>query len=195
MLNSIIRNVTLLIIFALIATTALEQLQLPKPGTDPPSEAAVRQGTIAEVTGTDQGRQADRGAERDSHQRDYYGGQTLALDAGPGGHFFVEAAINYDRIRFLVDTGASMVALTRADAERLGFDLYNLDYRYHANTANGVARVARVVLDEIVVGDIVVENVPAAVVDGDLEISLLGMSFLNRLSGFEVRDDQLILRW
>ena len=118
----------------------------------------------------------------------------MVLDADSRGHYLVDAEVNGETIRFLVDTGASMVALSRDDAARAGFRPGPADFSHRAQTANGVARVAPVTIDEIALGDISVSNVRGAVIDVPMQHSLLGMSFLSRLSGYEVRGRQLILR-
>lgn len=122
-------------------------------------------------------------------------GNTLVFNAGPHGHFFVDASVDGESINFLVDTGASLIALTRDDAERMGLNMDTLQYSARVKTANGTARVAPITLREVAIDDIVVENVRAVVVESPMQNSLLGMSFLRRLDGFEVRDNQLILRW
>jgi len=119
----------------------------------------------------------------------------MVIQAGPHGHFFVEAQIRSRNIRFLVDTGASFVTLSQDDAERLGYAIHQLDYSGISNTANGMARFAPVVIDEIAIGDFVVRDVQASVIDSPMEGSLLGMAFLRKLPGFEVRHDRLILKW
>ena len=78
---------------------------------------------------------------------------------------------------------------------RRGYAVYQLDYAGRAKAANGTVRLAAVVLDEIAIGDIVVKNVPAAVIEEPVDVSLLGLSFLSRLDGFEVKDGLIILRW
>jgi len=123
---------------------------------------------------------------------------TVALRSSSGGHFLalaeVAVADKAARVRFLVDTGASDVALTRDDAKRLGLDLDRLRFDVPYSTANGTSMGARVRLNRIVIGDIAVDNVSGSVVSGQLEQSLLGMSFLRRLSGFEIRGEEMILR-
>ena len=122
-------------------------------------------------------------------------GSELVIEAGPGGHYYVDAEVDGRDIGFLVDTGATMVALTRSDAETLGYDLDQLTYSGRANTANGVARFARVVLQEIVIDGNIIKDVPGVVIDAPMNKSLLGMTFLRRLAGFEIKDEHLILRW
>lgn len=110
------------------------------------------------------------------------------------GHFNFKARINGKYIKVLVDTGASSVAINRSTAKRIGLKLSNSDFRYNANTANGVARYAKAVLKEVKIGTIRVRNVQAAVLDDmALDTTLLGMSFLNKLKRFEFKGNQLRL--
>ena len=109
-------------------------------------------------------------------------------------HFHVEASVDGVPIRFMVDTGASSVVLTPDDARRLGFDPARLSFTRVYNTANGTVRGAPVRLGEIRVGSISVRDVRASVNGVDMDQSLLGLSFLDRLDGYEVRRDTLTLR-
>ncbi|MBS0410782.1 MAG: TIGR02281 family clan AA aspartic protease [Proteobacteria bacterium] len=110
------------------------------------------------------------------------------------GHYWAEADVDGHEVKFLVDTGASAVALTSDDARRLGIDPNTLTYNYQVTTANGQARAAQVHLASIAVGQARVDNVDAYVLDHGLETSLLGMSYLGRLSQFEATRTSLILR-
>ena len=113
----------------------------------------------------------------------------------PDGHFWADAQVNGGHpIHFLVDTGATAVALTANDARSLGIDPTNLDYRYTVTTANGQARAAAVRLTDISVDHAHVEDVQAFVIDQGLQTSLLGMTYLGRLSKFEATPDTLVLR-
>ena len=119
----------------------------------------------------------------------------MVLRAGADGHFYANATVDGVAVRFMVDTGASSIALSAADARRVGFDPDALDYFLPVTTASGTALAARVTLDEVRLGSIAVPGVMAAVMPpGTLDRSLLGMSFLARLSGFEIAGDRLILR-
>ncbi len=153
-------------------------------------------GEYTDLTGSSDGVRRDRApaTPRITAARAIADGETLVIAPGRGGHYRVEAEINGREITMLVDTGATIVALSRRDAERIGLAPHQLDYSSRVQTANGVARVARVTLDEISLGGITVRDVSAAVVDAPLGTSLLGMSFLSRLAGFAVEDGQLILR-
>ena len=119
----------------------------------------------------------------------------MAIEAGPNGQFFVQAEIDGNAIDFLVDTGASSVALSPQDAEELGLQPGRSEYTLVMNTANGTIRAAPVLLDNISLGALEMRNVHATVQEAELGISLLGMSFLSRLESYEVRGNKLYLAW
>lgn len=121
-------------------------------------------------------------------------GGEMIFQRASDGHFHVEAEVDGTIIRFLVDTGASDVVLTKADAQRLGFDTASLDYTQVYSTANGTVYGAPIRLSAMTVGAIRVDDVKASVNSGEMDGSLLGMSFLSRLSGFTVEGDKLILK-
>ena len=108
------------------------------------------------------------------------GPQSAVLTADGRGHFLTTGLVNGTSLRFLVDTGASMISLGAGDARRIGIDPGKGEPGI-VNTANGQARVSRVKLDSVRVGDIVLNNVDATVHQHDLPFALLGMSFLNRM--------------
>lgn len=109
------------------------------------------------------------------------GGDSVTLFADARGHFTTVGIVNGVSLRFLVDTGATSVVLSSADARRAGVN-YLSGARRLTQTANGVVPVYAVKLDSLRVGDITVNNVDASVIEGDrLPIGLLGMSFLNRM--------------
>ena len=121
--------------------------------------------------------------------------KVVAITAGRGGHFAVEALVNSTSVRLMADTGATLVALTYEDARRIGLDPDNLKYDLKVYTANGVARNARAVLAEVSVGSITLTNVRATVArPNQLQTSLLGMSFLSRLKSFQIRGTQMVLQ-
>jgi aspartyl protease family protein len=122
-------------------------------------------------------------------------GPTVELKRGDNGHFQADIEVNGRRLPALVDTGATGVALPYEAAENAGIYLSDQDFRYEAQTANGTARIAVVRLDRISIGDIVVHDVEATVAEpGLLHITLLGMTFLNRLSKTEIQGKSLILQ-
>ncbi|MET0272394.1 MAG: TIGR02281 family clan AA aspartic protease [Phenylobacterium sp.] len=110
------------------------------------------------------------------------------------GHFWAEGEVNGSPVRFLVDTGATAVALTPGDAERLGFRLAELKYGYTVVTAGGTTRAAAVKLHTVSVAGAEVGDVDALVIEKGLDTSLLGMSYLGRLSRFEATRQALFLQ-
>jgi aspartyl protease family protein len=118
----------------------------------------------------------------------------VEIRASDSGHYHAEAEINGRRVPVLVDTGATMVALTYEDAETAGIFLRPSDFTRAVTTANGVARVAPVMLDRVSVGGIMVRNVAGTVSErGKLSTTLLGMSFLSRLERVDMRGGVLLL--
>lgn len=130
----------------------------------------------------------------DAAGSDPTGGAGAEVVKSPDGHFWAEALVDGSRVRFLVDTGATAVALTVDDARRLGMNPEALSYDYTVMTAGGEARAAQVRLASISIGGAEVDNVPAMVIEKGLPASLLGMSYLGRLSRFEATQTALILR-
>jgi aspartyl protease family protein len=127
----------------------------------------------------------DRPDERTRHeprrQRKATFGPSAELRRRPDGHFHAEAFINGRPIQVLVDTGATLVALSYEDAQAAGVSVGSGDFIHWSNTANGKARFASVMLDDVRIGDVVVRNVRAAVSEpGRLSKTLLGMSFLGQ---------------
>ena len=121
-------------------------------------------------------------------------GSPASISKASDGHYWAQADVNGRQVRFLVDTGASAVALTAEDARRLGFDPRSLDYSYTVTTANGPARAAAVTLASVSVAGARIADVEALVIESGLDTSLLGMTFLGRLSRFEATRSSLILR-
>ncbi len=120
---------------------------------------------------------------------------TLTVAADYRGHYVVHPSVDNFRIKMLVDTGASLVALTASDARALGIQLSSSDYKMSLSTANGTVRGARVNLREVRLGSILVRNVEAVVLpEGALSMSLLGTSFLGKLRGYEVQTGRMVLR-
>jgi aspartyl protease family protein len=120
---------------------------------------------------------------------------TLTIAADYRGQYVVHPSIDNFRIKMMVDTGASLVALTASDARALGIQLSSADYKMALSTANGTVRGARVNLREVRLGSILVRNVDAVVLpEGALSVSLLGTSFLGKLRGYEVQTGRMVLR-
>ena len=118
----------------------------------------------------------------------------IALPRAPDGHYYVTAEVNGAAIDFLVDTGASDIVLSRADAARIGFDLEKLAFLGSARTANGVVPIAYSRLKTIQLGPYLDQGISVAINGGEMEKSLLGMSYLGLFGRIEIAQDQLILR-
>lgn len=113
------------------------------------------------------------------------------LQRGPDGHFYADAQVNGTTIRFMVDTGASVVVLTGQDAQRAGIQLPA--ERSMAMGVGGPVEVTPVTLDRIAIGGIEARGVQAAVAE-ELPVSLLGQSYLQRVNSVEIRGDTMVLR-
>lgn len=118
---------------------------------------------------------------------------TIEIPKSMDGHFYVTATINGAEIEFVVDTGASDLVLSQQDAARAGFNLETLDFFGRAMTANGEVKTAPVRLDTVALGPHIDRNIRARVNGGDLGISLLGMSYLNRYPTITMTRSELIL--
>lgn len=112
------------------------------------------------------------------------GGQ-IVLTAESGGHFYASGSINGKAVRFVVDTGATTIAMSQSDAERIGLD-YKNGLRGYVNTANGSVPAYKVSLSSVRIGDVLVHNVDATIVPAPMTHILLGNSFLSR---FQMRRD------
>lgn len=119
--------------------------------------------------------------------------RTLTLTRSDNGHFETDASVDGRRMHFLVDTGATHIALRESDAGRLGIHPAYRDYTAKVSTANGTVQAARIDLNRVDIGGITVFDVAALVLpDGALSQNLLGMSFLSRVR-FEHRNGRLVL--
>lgn len=108
------------------------------------------------------------------------GGGKIVLTADSRGHFETVGTVNGTSVRFLVDTGATMISLGASDARRIGLD-FNSGQRGISQTANGQVQVSRVKLDTVRIGEVTLHGIEATIHQNDMPIALLGMSFLNRM--------------
>jgi aspartyl protease family protein len=188
-LGSVFRSLLLTTaICAAVAYVLRENTVLFGPGTPQEAQAANRDGSRPPRPGAKE-------IERPDRSQDRLGDREFVIPADRSGHFVLNALINGAVVAFMVDTGATAVALSRADAERIGLVDARLDFSQTVQTANGVARVAPVTLDSVTIGQMNMRDVKAVVIDQPMSMSLLGMSFLGRLNGYEVRDRRLVMRW
>lgn len=121
--------------------------------------------------------------------------RTTTIRVRPDGHYWTRALVNKKAsVEFMVDTGASVVALTYKDAQKMGLRPESLDYKWEIRTAGGITKGASVRIDSIQINQVHVRNVDAMVLRKDLDQSLLGMSFLRELYSYEFRGDRMIIR-
>jgi aspartyl protease family protein len=150
--------------------------------------------TAVESNKADDQRAAVATVASDANQPEPIQSGEASIAKSSDGHFWADAEVDGHPVRFLVDTGATAVALTADDARNLGIDPSSLQYQYTVMTANGPARAAQVKLGLVSVGRAQVSDVQAFVIDKGLETSLLGMSYLGRLNKFEATQDALVLK-
>lgn len=123
------------------------------------------------------------------------GENRLEVPIARDGHAYLTAQVNGTDVLFVVDTGASVVALSQRDAQRVGLEPDRLAYYGLAQTANGRVQTAPVVLSSVQIGDFVSRNVSGMVIDGDVGMSLLGMAYLRRFGRISFERDRLIMEW
>jgi aspartyl protease family protein len=122
-------------------------------------------------------------------------GRTVELARANNGDFQIITHVNGVRVPMVLDTGASSVVLTHEAAKAAGLPLELVKYTVNVDTANGRTLAASVTLDRIAIGGIVERSIPALIAQpGQLKMSLLGMSFLNRLQSWEVRGNKVLMR-
>lgn len=147
-------------------------------------EDEATQVNVVEVNSADP-QQANAGA-------DWYDGGTT-LDRGHNGHFYADAYVEGTRVNFMVDTGASVIALTGADAMAAGLHWDEAKVRPIGSGASGTVYGVEAMLKQVEVGGIVQQDVPAVIIPEGLEISLLGQSFLQRLNNVTIEGDRMVL--
>lgn len=124
----------------------------------------------------------------------YAGGRDVVLTADARGHFRGDFRINGRSVAGMIDTGATAVAINRSTARKVGVFLSPAMFKFRVMTANGAVKAARVELGSVELKSIRIRNVEAYVLDDDsLAGTLIGMSFLNRLSSYRARDGKLVL--
>ena len=138
-------------------------------------------------------RRASREVLRNPMVASVVSGQGTTLNRGPDGHFYADAQVNGVTVHFLVDTGATGVALSAADARRVGLPFFHTEFAAVGRGASGEVRGKLVTLDRVSLGGKSVENVSGAILEGS-EMSLLGQSFLSRMGTIEMTADKMVIR-
>lgn len=120
------------------------------------------------------------------------GGQ-IEIPMSDDGHYYLRAGVNGEPVDFVVDTGATSIVLSHDDARAVGIDPDSLAYYGTANTANGTVATAQVMIDRFTLGEITDTDVPAVVTEGDLSLSLLGMTYLSRFARVSIDNGRMLL--
>ncbi len=118
----------------------------------------------------------------------------VTLDREPDGHFYADVDVNGQQVNFMVDTGATAIALTGADAEMLGFYWDYSELRVVGRGVSGDVLGKPVMLDNMQLGSLSVSNVPAAIIPDGLDRSLLGQAFLKKIDNVNISGDQMVLK-
>jgi aspartyl protease family protein len=121
-------------------------------------------------------------------------GGDFTLTRAPDGHFYTDAQVNGTIIRFLVDTGASTVALSKADAAKIGLQFTDAEFTETGQGAGGKLALKPVMLDRIIIGTTDAANVEGVIVNSDMQTSLLGQSWLKRVGTVEIKGDKMVLK-
>jgi aspartyl protease family protein len=165
------------ILFLFLAVGAVVAMRPgAKPSTPAPTMTAVATGATPAATAMGNGF-----------------GETV-IPRSPDGHFYVDARVGAATVHFMVDTGASIVALNRSDAQAAGVQFGQGDFTATGETAGGRIPMRPVTLPSVTVGSLSASQVEAAVVDGDMGVSLLGQSWLRRVGTVTIEGDRMILR-
>ncbi len=132
------------------------------------------------------------GVERDSS----IGLKEMVIQRAPNGHFYVDGTVNGQPVRFLVDTGATVVALTTEDATRAGLQVSPAEFERVAEGASGPVMGKAVMLNSVALGRNEVTQVGGVVIadTGGANISLLGQSYLQRIGSVSISGDEMVLR-
>jgi aspartyl protease family protein len=169
-----------LIFAALVIAVSLSVTRAPPSASSPPA-AVDSPGSVKPTVASTEPPQMDR--------------DVVVLPRAPDGHFYTDAVVNGTTIRFLVDTGASTVALTRADAQQAGMFYAENDFNQVGRGAGGDVPLRSVTLGRVAVGNIEVHDVRGVVIGGSRsDISLLGQSFLSTLGSVTIEGDKMVLR-
>lgn len=149
-------------------------------------------GWLAPGLGVDP-QKAARASDQSSSATDQWLAGETALQRGPDGHFYADVAVDGTTVPMMVDTGASVIALTGADAGAIGLSWDDADVRPVARGASGPVLGVAVVLDRVTVGGIEAEGVAAIIVPEGLGVSLLGQSFLSLVGRVDTQGDVMVL--
>jgi len=179
--------------FVMVVMMSLSALGAVRFLHDNPDVVDTAATVVRDSVETQEARRTAASARAQKPTRVFSGTERLRADRA--GHYVAEFNLNSRRVKGVVDTGATLIALNESEARRAGIFVRPNEFIYSVNTANGRARAARVTIDEVRLGTIRVRNVEAMVLEDEaLDTVLIGMSFLGRLRNFEFSDGTLELK-
>jgi aspartyl protease family protein len=172
----------LVVIFALIVVATV-RLQPPAPKKEAKKTVETSAWDMSEADRVNSG-----GDTNDEHSG------TVVLERAPDGHFYADAEINGTTVHFMVDTGATSVALSPQDAAAIGIDQNADGFTQTGRGVGGDVAMMPVMLDKLSVGSLASRDVPAVVVQTNMEVSLLGQSWLSRVGSVNIEGNRMTLR-
>lgn len=188
MLGKIARDCALIAAMGLGVVYALKNQETLKAkfGLAPAQQTQMQTSSVSDI-------EKQPSAKRAPAQSQISSG-TVSITKSADGQFWAQSRVNGAYVKFLVDTGASTVALTLEDARKAGLAPHSLAFTHQVQTAGGTVPAAYVELQSVSVGMITLRNVKAVIIKDGLHTSLLGMSYLGRLQKVEASPQSLILR-
>jgi aspartyl protease family protein len=176
-----------LIFFVLVVLTGRAHPPVSAPDkAAPPSSSDVASGA---ATGPSEADLVNRGGASNAGSSG-----VVVLERAPDGHFYADAEVNGVTVHFMVDTGATSVALSPRDAAAVGLDQDEAGYTEVGRGVGGNVAMKPVTLDRLSVGSIASRDVPAMIVQTDMEISLLGQTWLSRVGSVTIEGNRMTLR-
>lgn len=176
----------------MIILGAIIGAMMPSGTTAPPLTRAVG-GTFSHESRPHESRRLGPFSASAASSPTAVSGQGTTLDRAPDGHFYADAQVNGTPVRFMVDTGATGVALSAEDAQRVGLPFFSSEFTAVGRGASGEVRGKIVTLDRVTLGGKSVDNVGGAILEGS-EMSLLGQTFLSQMGTIEISGDKMVIR-
>ena len=163
------------------------------PDLSPPPEQTNGLKPQPAVGAAKDAQSAEGNLEEDEEEEDWSSGE-VTLDRHQDGHFYADVEVDGETLNFLVDTGATAVALTAADAEALGLYWDNENLELVGRGVSGDVYGKLVMLDHMQIGGLSARNVPAAIIPSGLDRSLLGQAFLKQIDNVNISGDRMVLK-
>lgn len=182
-----------LALFIVIVGGFIAAMMPSSRGAPAPPLAEHVGGTISNKSAPQAPRRESLSSTGNGASEAFVSGQGITLDRAPDGHFYADAQVNGTAVHFMIDTGASGVALSAEDARRVGLPFFSSEFSPVGRGASGEVRGKIVTLDRVTLGGKSVQNIGGAILEGG-EMSLLGQSFLAQMGSIEISGDKMVIR-